>query len=149
MHKKEKNAYFTVEASLLMPLILGGIIFVIYLGIYLYDVCTLRQVSYIAVLRGSQLKDTSSEEIKNYADKQADQLMENQILAKENVQTEISVTKNKVKVNITAKITMPFAEFISEEIGLWNMENEAEAYRLDPVDIIRNVRKINEHKISE
>ena len=149
MCKKEKNAYFTVEASILMPFIFGGIIFVIYLGIYLYNVCTLKQVSYIAALRGSQLKTASNEEINSYTEQQLNHLLDHQILAKEELETKIHVTNSKVKVEITTKITMPFAEFMSKAIDFWKIENEAEANRLNPVDIIRNVRKINESKISE
>ena len=33
----------TVEASLVFPMILGGIIFTIYLGIYLYNVSVIKQ----------------------------------------------------------------------------------------------------------
>ena len=142
MCKKEKNAYFTMEASLLMPLILGGIIFVIYLGVYLYDVCTLKQVSYIASLRGSLLKEMSGEEIKEYTKQELERLLENQILAKEKLETKIHVTNSKVKINISTKITMPFSNFISQAVGFWKIENETEANRLNPVDIIRNVRKI-------
>ena len=149
MCEKEKNAYFTVEASLVIPFILGGIIFIIYLGIYLYNVCTLKQVSYIAALRGSQLKTVSGEEMKQYTEQQLSQLSEHQILAKEELETKINVTNSKVKVRITTKVTMLFADFISKTVGDWNIENEAEANRLNPVDIIRNVRKINERKISE
>lgn len=143
MRKKEKNAYFTVEASMLMPLILGGIIFVIYLGIYLYNVSTLKQASYIAALRGSQLNGVSGEQIKHYTEQQLNKLLEDQVLAKERLKMQVLVTSSKVKVNISTKITMPFAGFISKTIGFWEIENEAEADRLNPVDIIRNVRKIN------
>ena len=142
MYKKETNAYFTVEASMLIPLILGVIIFVIYFGIYLYNVCTLKQSSYTAALRGSQMKNASNEEIKGYTQQQLNQLVEQQILAKEKLETRIYVTGNKVKVHTSTNITMPFAGFISKAVDFWKIENEAEASRIDPVDIIRNVRKM-------
>ena len=149
MYKKEKNAYFTVEASMLIPLVLGGIIFVIYLGIYLYNVYTLGQISYIAALRGSLLKNASDEEIKSYTENQLNQLLEYQILAKEKLEIRVYTMKGKVKVHISTNMILPFAEFISKTIDFWKIEKEAEANRLNPVDIIRNVRKINESKISE
>ena len=34
MCKKEEQAYMTVEASLVLPTIIGGIIFILYLGIF-------------------------------------------------------------------------------------------------------------------
>ena len=149
MYKKEEKAYFTVEASLIMPLILGGIIFTIYLGLYLYDVCVIKQAAYIAALRGSQLADASTGEIEIYVDRQLEKLLGNQILAKRCVEQAVNVTANKVKVKINANIKMPFAEFVSAVTGLWEIESSAEADRVNPVNIIRNVRKINDNPISK
>lgn len=133
----------TVEASLIMPVILGGIIFTIYLGIYLYDVCFIKQVAYVAALRGSCLKNETSQEIENYTKQQLEQLLSKQLLAGKLIQSEVNVTISKVLVQVHMDIKMPFAEFISPAIKLWSIESEAEACRGNPVDIIRNVRKIN------
>ena len=38
-----KRASVTIEASLLMPLILGSIVFVIYMGFYLHGRCMLQK----------------------------------------------------------------------------------------------------------
>ncbi len=139
----------TIEASLIMPIILGGIIFTIYLGVYLYNICAIRQAAYIAALRGSQLRNVSSDEIEIYVEQQLDKLLSGQILAKDKIRKEIRVSAFKVKVEISADMQMLFAGFISSKAGLWTMEIEAAANRIDPVDIIRDVRKINESQISK
>ena len=51
MYKKQQNAYMTLEASLILPVIFAGIIFAIYVGIYFYDISTMKQVAYIGALR--------------------------------------------------------------------------------------------------
>ena len=56
----------TVEASVVFPMILGGIIVTIYLGIYLYNISVMKQAAYIAALRGSQLITVSSSEKEEY-----------------------------------------------------------------------------------
>ena len=60
MCKRAKKAYMTIEAALIFPIILGGIVFTIYLGFYLYNASVIKQVSYIAALRGSQLTESAS-----------------------------------------------------------------------------------------
>ena len=40
---RERNAYFTVEAALVLPLVTGAILFVIYTMLFQYDRCLLEQ----------------------------------------------------------------------------------------------------------
>lgn len=137
----------TVEATLVVPMIFVGIIFTIYLGLYLYNASTIKQAAYIAALRGSQLTGVSSETIENYVEQQLEELLNDQILARGNVQMEIKVSSQKVRVRIMTDMNMPFTQFLSFAINLWTIETEA--VRINPVDIIRNVRKADGSQISK
>lgn len=139
----------TVEATLVVPMIFVGIIFTIYLGLYLYNASTIKQAAYIAALRGSQLTGVSSETIENYVEQQLEELLDNQILARGNVQMEVKVSSQKVRVRIMTDMSMPFTQFLSSAINLWTIESETEAVRINPVDIIRNVRKADGSQISK
>lgn len=139
----------TVEATLVVPMIFVGIIFTIYLGLYLYNASTIKQAAYIAALRGSQLTGVSSETIENYVEQQLEELLDDQILARGNVQMEIKVSSQKVRVRIMTDMSMPFTQFLSSAINLWTIESETEAVRINPVDIIRNVRKADGSQISK
>lgn len=143
MFEKEKSAYMTVEASLVIPLIFGGIIFILYIGFYLYNFTTVKQVAYIAALRGSQIKDMSSTEIENFVEKQVDELLSGQILAKENIKKEVEVSLGSIKVKIYTSIKIPFAGLTSFADSLWEISGESRVNRVEPIEIIRGVRKIN------
>ena len=143
MFKKEKSAYMTVEASLVIPLILGGIIFVLYIGFYLYNFVTVRQVAYIAALRGSQMKEASSSEIENFVEKQVDELLLGQILAKESIKKEVEVFTGSIKVKIYTSVKIPFAGLLSITDNFWDIRGESRVNRTEPIEIIRGVRKIN------
>ena len=143
MFKKEKSAYMTVEASLVIPLILGGIIFVLYIGFYLYNFVTVRQVAYIAALRGSQMKEASSSEIENFVEKQVDELLLGQILAKESIKKEVEVFTGSIKVKIYTSVKIPFAGLLSITDNFWEIRGESRVNRTEPIEIIRGVRKIN------
>ena len=133
----------TIEASLLMPMIVGGIIFILYLGVYLYNSCTVKQTAYIAALRGSQVKNASLSQIETYVESQIEELLFHQILAKENMKKEVDVSMGKVTVKIGTDVKMPFADLISPQIHFWEINGEGYANRVNPVDIIRGVRKVN------
>lgn len=51
------DAYFTVEASLLIPTVLVIFVLLIYLSFYLYDRCLIVQDAYILCFRSSILKE--------------------------------------------------------------------------------------------
>jgi len=143
MFKKEEKAYMTIEASLIIPVIVGGIIFVLYLGIFLYNSGTIKQTAYIAALRGSQMKNMSQKEMETYVEKQIDELLFQQILAREDMKKEIDISMGKVTVKIGTDVKMPFANLLSAKIDFWEINGEGYANRVDPIEIIRGVRKIN------
>jgi len=145
MCKKEEQAYMTVEASLVLPTVIGGIIFILYLGIFLYNYCTINQTAYIAALRGSQIKNVSTDEIDNYVKKQIDELLFQNILAREEVKKEVRTSIGKVTVKMSTDVNIPFTDLLSAKIHIWEIETEGYANRVNPIEIIRGVRKINGH----
>ena len=52
-NKAETEAYFTVEAALVVPIVLGIFVMIIYLSFYLYDRCVLAQDCYVLSYRQS------------------------------------------------------------------------------------------------
>ncbi|MBR4983350.1 MAG: pilus assembly protein [Lachnospiraceae bacterium] len=149
MDKRGKKAYMTIEAALVFPIVLSGIIFVIYLGFYLYNASVIRQMSYIAALRGSQLTQANSSQIKKYVEEQLQQLGKEKILGEGELVQDIVISFNEIKVKVEMKMEVPLMEGIPFVNRLWRIESEAKAGRINPVGIIRGVRKINESKISE
>ena len=144
MFVKEKRAYMTVEASIIMPMIIIVLIFIIYIGFYLYDVCAVGQFAYIAALRTSQQKDLTMEELEVYGKNQLEELITNRLVVTDTRQEKIKVTVRKIEVEISTMIQMPFSNFISEKMGLWKIRGEGEVVRTDPVKYIRSVRGKND-----
>lgn len=145
MCKKEKSAYLTIEAALVIPMVLGGIVFILYVGFYLYNLVAMKQTAYIAALRGSQMKQDSSAKIKKYVEEQVDELLTGQILAKEDIEKEVKVSTGTIKVKIYTKLEFLFAKLLFLEETNWEIKGEAQVSRADPIEIIRGVRKIDEH----
>ena len=96
----------TLEASLIMPLVLYVCIFIIYAGFYQYDRCIMQQDIYRAALRGSSLYGADqSEKYRAAADMMADLTKDNYIAAE--YRYEISVRKS-VSIFMEGRIRMPF-----------------------------------------
>lgn len=149
MFKKEKAAYMTVEASLVIPIILGGIVFVMYVGFYLYNVATIKQTAYIAALRGNQMKNVSSYEIEKYVEKQVDEMLFQQILSGKIIKKEVKVSQGSINVKIYTEFKIPFAGLADVEDILREISWESEVKRTNPMEVIRGVRKVNGYQISK
>ena len=53
-HKGSIEAYFTVEASLVMPVVIGSVIFVICFLLYWYNRCLMEQDLSVMAVKASQ-----------------------------------------------------------------------------------------------
>ncbi len=144
MYKDRKKAYMTVEASLVFPMILGGIIFTIYMGFYLYNITVINQVSYIAALRGSRQVQLSDTELKKYVEKQLEQLIDDKLFFVTGVSKEIDISTNKIIVKTGAKTKIPFTGLPLLNRKWEDLECFSETVRVNPVKNIRNVRKLYE-----
>ena len=70
--QKKVSGYFTVEAAMVMPIVLWVVLFVIYLLFFQYNRCLTDQDVGVLVLRGSILQEESPKErikkIRGYAE---------------------------------------------------------------------------------
>lgn len=133
----------TVEASLVMPIVLTGIVFIIYLGFYLYNVCIIREVSYIAALRAGQQKELSNSQQKEFALEQLEQLLEERLLAARVIERDVKINSRKIKISVKADFKSPLFGMLPENMKIWTLQCEESASGINPVTIIRGVKKNN------
>ena len=116
-----------------------------YIGFYLYNLATIQQTAYIAALRGSQIKQASSSQIQNYVEEQVDELLSEKILARENIRKEVKVSAGSIKVKIYTNIQTIFLSELSLDKREWEIKGEAQVNRVNPIEIIRGVRRVDGH----
>jgi Flp pilus assembly protein TadG len=131
------DGYLTTEAAMVMPLLLAGIVFTLYLGFYLYNVCLVRETAYTAALRGSLEQDMGTAALKDYTEKQLDELLSGRLLAASAAEKEVKVSLTRVTVRVSLSMDMPFSAFISPLTRLWTYTATASAKRLRPTAILR------------
>ena len=132
----------TVEATLIYPLIFGGILFLICLGLYLYNAAVIRQVAYIAALRGSLLEDVNQKEVKGYVSEQIQILAKEKMFFVSSMEENVFVTDSNIKVKLKVILKLPLIEipFLNFK---WNaLEAEGKAKKINAVEKIRNVRRL-------
>ncbi len=138
------NAYLSLEASLIVPLIFMLIICFIYLMFFLYDSCLIKQVAYTAALRGSQEKRLSEKEIEQKVNQNIEELIGNRLIMSSEISRVINVSVFQVEVEIQSVVKMPFPNTFIFNMSEWKINEKAVAKRVDPVSYIRGVRKAKE-----
>ncbi len=133
------DGYMTIEATLIMPIVLYVCIFAIYTGFYWYDRCLIKQDIYRAALKGSSIYRQSNQESYNAAFEAMEELTDKKYIA---VDWDYDITvQGNVSVLATGRIEMPFSGLIKltgEEY--WKIQEKVESKCINPVIFIRMCR---------
>lgn len=132
------EAYFTVEAALVMPVVLCMIVMIIYLSFYLYDRCILAQDLYLLSYRQSIEKGS--------AERAGSSAVYGQIGGRlfmlAGLETE-AFAGSSVRVSGNAFMTVPvFGLDFFDGQRRWNLAVEERAKKTDPPKDFRRVRRL-------
>lgn len=144
MRKNIKNAdaYFTVEAALVMPFVLGVIFLTLYLLIFQYDRCLMEQGVEVIALRGCSLQIKDSKALVSELMRQSGN-DDRAYFAWSMGEPEISIRGNKITVQRSGKLKFPVSGIAFWKGGnTWESKTNYKSYRIAPVSFIRNYRKI-------
>lgn len=137
--KRELKGSFTVEAAIVLPIILYVLLLIVYGAFYAYSSYTLSLNAYISVFRGSRtnlLKEnayqTTEESMKIFIQKE--------LPAVTGIQYEIQSNLQRNDIEVEAKIQIPFMQSIMQAV--WPVRISRYAKRTDPVFFLRNCRKV-------
>ena len=140
--RKKYEGYFTVEAALVLPVVLGFILFVVYLGIFQYDRCALEQKLNLITLLALSADVQSNEEKVERAQKLASEA-DDRFLAWELQEVSFSISRGKMVNVFHGTVRFPFRFLFDESMdNLWIIQAKAEGNSLKPVSFVRNYKKI-------
>lgn len=132
------EAYFTVEAAMIIPVVLSIIVMIIYLSFYLYDRCVMAQDCYVLSYRQSIEKGNTDrvggEEIRSQFGEKLFMLS--------GLETEAS-KGGTIEVKGNAQMEPPlFGLSFFEEENLWRIGVGRKAKKTDPPKDYRRVRRL-------
>lgn len=137
------EGYFTVEATLIMPIVLYVCVFIIYTGFYWYDRCLMRQDAYRAALAGSSIYRDDNQKVYNTVADTIARLAEDKYIATD--YAVVITVQSKVNVAISGQIAMPFhglAKLLGKE--KWEISENVESKCINPVVFIRMCRMLED-----
>ena len=143
--KKEKrehvNGYFTIEASLIIPLVIFLISGIFYLTFFLYDRCIASQDAYLLAFRGSLCCDKNAGEIEQYVHRLAKEQLGERYIASIGLQNSVYADNSAVEVTIEGCVNAVYTKQLLTK-SRWDFQEHAKAERICPVKLIRSFRLI-------
>ena len=138
----EQNAYFTVEAALIIPLVLGILVFLIFIMFYQYDRCLLEQDIGMVVFWGATVRAHNNQQLmEEVQNREANIYWEKYILFYPQ-EMKASIGNGKVSVEKRGDISILFSG-LSTVPGLksWEITTCYTNRRLSPKFILRSIKK--------
>lgn len=139
--RKSAEGYFTVEAAMVLPLVLGIITLVIYLLFFQYNRCLQEQDIGILALRGRILQTENNEERMQQLGEQANHMYREKYIAWEYGTIAWKLEKGTVNVTQSSHVKFPFGGR-NNVIETWETTADYSNQILSPVSFIRNCRKV-------
>lgn len=141
-----RNAYFVVEAALVLPLVMSAMMIGIYLFCYQYDRCLLEQDMISLMIWSNAIATENageSEEIKENLQTRASDINLEKYAAWEMTAVEIKLEKNDISLIGRGELALPIAGWNRwNDDNLWKAEVQYKCDRLSPVFYIRQYRKL-------
>ena len=131
----------TLEATLLCQVILMALLFLLYMGFYTYDACLTKQDACLIAVAGEI--PYKAERAGKYVKKALADRYPEKYLSYSPASSEGSVEKETVKVRLSGRVIVPIGGgFFPEGKARLTTEAQVEAVRMNSVEFIRNIRKV-------
>lgn len=139
---KRKNAYFTVEAALVLPMVLGAILFVVYLLMFQYDRCLLEQdMGELAVW--ISLQEDVGEQLVEELEYQMGDIYWDKYLAWEMINLDAKIRADRCVVSAGGQLIFPLSGWnFWNDKNTWIAETEWDFQNLHPVEFVRMCNKL-------
>lgn len=146
---RKKNAhrfcggYFTVEAALVYPFVIGGILLIIYVWFFMYDRCLMEQDYAGVMVCGAIQQELSPDERIEYIKEKVSNLYRKQYLCWNWTDTDVSIKNGKIEISVGGYLEFPFRglDFRNSD-SIWKADREYTGKTYDRAFIIRTFRKI-------
>lgn len=142
---RKRDAYFTVEAALILPLVMSALLLVSFLVIFQYDRCLLEQDMGLLALYAGTLSAESGAETAGLIRNRAAELSREKYVAWETERLWITVEKDGVRIEGEGRLTFPVPEWnLFHGKNRWGVKSMRRTTQFAPVDFIRIYRRIQE-----
>ena len=134
------DGYMTVEATLLLPVVFFITILLIYIGLYMYDDCIIKQDNARMIIRMGQIKWTDDDNIIRRFNEYENEWYYDKYVAFVKDSRDLDISSSGFVVNEKAHLKVP--RMFPFDTNEWNLADSIESARFEVVRILRDLRKV-------
>ncbi len=139
----KENAYFTVEAALVLPLVTSALLLTVFLFIFQYDRCLLEQDLNMLAVCAASVTAESRDALEEAVREKATGIIADKYVAWKMEELQAVVSGDQVSVKGRGSLTLPVPEWnLFGNENTWGAGIQRETRRISPADYIRLYRKI-------
>lgn len=143
MVKQRQNAYFTIEAAMVVTITICVIVSLIYLVFLQYNRCLMEQDIGALALKGCTILAEDKEELMQELKQQESKVNWKKYIIWEKGEMELELAGGTIKVSGSGRLQIPFGNmYVEKDKNCWRVSAEYENQRIDPVSSIRLYRKL-------
>ena len=135
------SASLTVEAALVMPVILFVIVLTVYYLLFLYNRSVLTDAACLAVKQTTYYETQKNREIEKVVKEKCEESLRGRLVGIESVTLTVSVGKLQTRADLTAQLRLPSETVLGFRIPFREIKVSAASDRLNPAGVIRLARK--------
>lgn len=138
----ELKGSYTIEAALLMPLILGIIVVLIFTSFFLHDRAVMYEGAILLANRYTNEHTMSNEAIKQELETMSKQIINKKVLTTKNISTEIKVKDKEIIVKSSGDFNFPTMYVVQEVFHKQQVtiKTTKKMKRINPVSFIRTCK---------
>lgn len=139
---KKVDGYFTVEAAMVMPIVIGSIVVIMYLLFFQYNRCLMEQDVGVLALRGATMQAEDNQERIGILREQVDKLNDEKYIVWDCGEVGLKLEKGRVRVERDGMLKFAFGGLLNAVETQWMTSASYENRVLSPVSFIRSYRKL-------
>jgi hypothetical protein len=142
----ELKGSFTIEAALIMPLILGTIVALLYMSFFLHDNAVIKEGTILLTNRYTNERNLSNTQIKQKIQENIRPVILDKVIVTKNITTTIEVENKLITISSSGTFQFPSMYIVTTIFNRGNItiSTTKSIKRYNPVAFIRNCRIVED-----
>lgn len=131
--QRKAEGYLTVEAALLLPFVIGVLVYIIYFQLFWYNRCLMDQEAAMTAVKAAQADSIDQGTLQDEVSRWRGEFLTDRYIGWESDRPVLTSQINKLSVRIQGRLILPN--------NSWNAEAVCEANRINISAFLRQCRK--------
>lgn len=139
------KASYTLELSLLMPFILGMILFIFYVSLFFYNYGVMKITAFSVSAEAAEYSNFEEDNGRTLLDSLCKEKIRGELIGVDDVCWNVQIREHDFIISYEGTMEVPFFEmFLGQDLSGWKLSVKECCKKIEPGKWIQNIRRIKE-----